>query len=659
VSESNQSNKFFNDGQTPVPIPPADQGWEAMRRKLDTMMPVNPSQTPGNVWQAISGKTISIITAVATTATLSTYLLVKNLRQQPTHTTVASNTVSKAAVDAVQADSIYNNGQASFAGDEMNNASGGANKKNALTDDLLSSETAANEIHNTQQQNSQHTGANVVAIPGVPGGTANARTTPSDIKADATTSNTTRNKHLSGNSYSGYTGQHIVQTTGNAIPVNQYSGTKDSHTPNGQMTGHKDAQLAGTNNTGQTGNSIPVNKDETLSIDTIASSSSIGYAFSDAGNMEANNNGLVKGSVSNSEAAPGKDPKVFPSNGTLGGTITDKPTKTTGSRLAPYTGGFSTTDAEARTPASRPVLATGTQTPVLQDGRILPQVETMNKPADNNGHATTAAAGNKMNSSFQPMELSFISTANAMPLEGLHLSNDMNATRLEGNTNLSLTPQPVISSRAYDDITRWRLYVQLNIAAPLYRRDTYIVGPDGKHDVAKNLIPAIRLERKIGRGALSVDGMPFINNTMPKNEFRIHSVIHPDPVYDTLVTVLKQFGWGVSLQYRIPVYKRFSIEAGVQSTFLQTATIRQSNNVFLDSVTVEQRTKLRPARQQELDSLHHVRMGAVLGITYDMGQWQAGVRSVFPLRPAGRKGTTDIKSPVQLEVVLRWRVFAK
>lgn len=669
MSESNQSNKFFSDGLPPVPIPPADQGWEAMRRKLDTMMPVNPSQTPGNVWQAISGKTISVITAVATTAALTTYLLVKNIHQKPTNTTVAENSVSSIQSDAVSADTIQNSAN-NFPADGMDHGALSEAEGEAFNHAASPSESPRDEAHTPQQLQNDHTATNA----------ADATSAANDLRADKsmyhtpapasvqsladrTASSTAGNKASSGEPKHLAAGNVTPQMTGNNKPVHTNRSTTrgvatedvaDAKTVSGQ-----ERSSTGNNNTPQTaGDNLQTDAATAATYDTIASSSSIGARLSDLTRNDAKDPGHAKGDLSdsrsneanNNESIAGKDPQSLTSAGTLGRTNTDKPSATTGSRPVSGSSGFSTTAPADFYPAS----SAGRNAPATPATAAIPKENSAQPAGNGNGNnaastatEATADAGTTGNS-FHPLDLSFI-----------RAGSYADATRLQGNTNLSISLQPVKSSGVYEDITRWRLYLQLNIAAPLYRRDTYIVGPDGKQDISRNLIPAIRIERKIGRGALSVDGMPAINNTMPKNEFRTHSVTNPSPVYDTLVTVLKQFGWGLSIQYRIPVYQRFSAEMGLQSAFLKNATIRQSNNVFLDPSTVEQRTKLREARQNELDSLHHVRFGAVLGITYDFGKWQAGVRSVLPLRPAGRKGDTDIKSPVQLEIVLRWKVFAR
>lgn len=257
-----------------------------------------------------------------------------------------------------------------------------------------------------------------------------------------------------------------------------------------------------------------------------------------------------------------------------------------------------------------------------------------------------------------------------LPAKTYTHADDRPAAKTESRPSLQLAmiPSPVVryntSLRHKADLLtlrqlsnrnaekKWALYLQLNISVPLSGDSSYFMGPDGKDQFYRHLIPTVRVERKLWKGALSLDIQPSVSTVPTSNKYEINPV-QASP-YDTSASLLKQSGWGLALQYQIPVRKKWQVGAGVQASFLQKAVMQQT---ITDSMSYKY-TKIYSASTEDKRDLNKVRLYGTAELDYMAGKWQLGLRTLVPLTRVSK--TRDISTrPVNVEFVLRRRLWTK
>ncbi|ACU61984.1 hypothetical protein [Chitinophaga pinensis] len=202
----------------------------------------------------------------------------------------------------------------------------------------------------------------------------------------------------------------------------------------------------------------------------------------------------------------------------------------------------------------------------------------------------------------------------------------------------------------------WNLYGQLPVAIPLEGNTYYFTGPDGKKQYWRLLIPSLRIERVIGSVALSADIMPAINTILPSNEHHSRTAGGRFPQYDTIRSVIKQHGTGLTLQVHYSLTPHLKISAGAQLSLLGKAAVAQT---LADTLNKRGATILRAATQTETDSLVHRRISGLAEVYYEFGKWQTGVRTIIPFTNTGLQKNWPIKTPVQVELLFRRRLFTR
>lgn len=198
---------------------------------------------------------------------------------------------------------------------------------------------------------------------------------------------------------------------------------------------------------------------------------------------------------------------------------------------------------------------------------------------------------------------------------------------------------------------RWAVYAQLNIALPLYDSSSYFMGPNGKDQFYRYLIPALRIERTLWKGALSFDVQPTVAVTPKSNKYKIGHQALP---YDTVQSLLKEFGSGIALQYQLPVHPKWQLGAGVQALFLQKAVVRQT---IMDSMRVA-KTSVFAASSADKQELSKVRINGMVELDYIAGKWQFGLRAIVPVTRVSK--TRDIPTgPLNGELIVRRRLWRR
>ncbi|PSL30684.1 hypothetical protein [Chitinophaga ginsengisoli] len=197
----------------------------------------------------------------------------------------------------------------------------------------------------------------------------------------------------------------------------------------------------------------------------------------------------------------------------------------------------------------------------------------------------------------------------------------------------------------------WALYIQLNVALPLYDSSFYFLGPDGKDQFYRRLIPTVRIERKLWKGALSLDVQPSVSVTpKPNVHANVDAQLYP---FDTTSSLVKQLGWGVALQYQLPVHPKWQVGAGIQASFLQHALMHR---IVKDTLMKIVQNGVFPATDEEKQDLSRVHISGVAELDYMAGNWQFGLRTLVPVTRVSK--TKDISArPVHMEVVVRRRLW--
>ncbi|QHS58461.1 hypothetical protein [Chitinophaga agri] len=200
----------------------------------------------------------------------------------------------------------------------------------------------------------------------------------------------------------------------------------------------------------------------------------------------------------------------------------------------------------------------------------------------------------------------------------------------------------------------YRIYAQLNIAAPIRTGSYYLSAPNGNDQYVRSLIPIIRIERKLYKSALSLDLMP-LTATATNDSLRHYTNIGTgSPMLDTAWSVQKRFGYGAAFQYQHFLTEHFAVSGGLQLSVFNQALIKQT---ISDSMWVYGPAKLRAADKRELEELATTRLNGVIELYYILGKWQAGVKTILPLNINPGNGWNP-KTPVRVELLIRRRLIS-
>jgi hypothetical protein len=210
----------------------------------------------------------------------------------------------------------------------------------------------------------------------------------------------------------------------------------------------------------------------------------------------------------------------------------------------------------------------------------------------------------------------------------------------------------LLSTAAKKDTAKlrsWSFWVQLNTPIPLYDSKYYSTAPKGNDQFYRNLIPSIRIKKKIGKSFLSADLQPFTSLLLPLSV----SPSKPDSSApgDTLGIptvkrkMVKQFGSGITLQYHYPLYKNWTMSAGIGGAWWQKAIITQTTQ----RDTTASVTTVLAATKDDWKGYPRFIFTGTIELYYDTPKWQMGLRTAVPLNEStGRR--------LQLEFLLRRRI---
>jgi hypothetical protein len=212
--------------------------------------------------------------------------------------------------------------------------------------------------------------------------------------------------------------------------------------------------------------------------------------------------------------------------------------------------------------------------------------------------------------------------------------------------DMQISPNPSVKEKM-NQSNSWSLWVQLNVPLPLYGTKYYATGPKGNNAVYRNIIPSLRLERAIGKSALSIDLHAYNATVLPVKK------VDTLPGDSTMTAVnrplVKQFGPEILLQYHYPVYENLHVSAGLGASWWRKAIIGHAKD-SLPSVTNGAAT--------DADWKNYARFvfTANIEVYYDLREWQIGLRTALPLNKYTSDKALFANKRLQVELLLRRRI---
>lgn len=213
----------------------------------------------------------------------------------------------------------------------------------------------------------------------------------------------------------------------------------------------------------------------------------------------------------------------------------------------------------------------------------------------------------------------------------------------------------------------WNWWLQWNLSVPAAGAKYYFTGADGRFQGYKMLVPAIRLEKSIGKSALSLDITPFSDNLLRawKNKewtemYQQDTVPGGGTRYDSVFksrALVKQFGWGAALQYHYPVSDHWTVSAGVQTNWWTKGGAVEQH--VTRGLIPQTKDSAYVAGTDDWKGYARFRANAVLETYYRGQHWQAGIRAGIPLNKLRADSVKNLSYPVQVEVMIRWNISLK
>ncbi|SFM81609.1 hypothetical protein SAMN05428949_0895 [Chitinophaga sp. YR627] len=713
MSEQNLSDKFFNSEESGVPVPPVEQGWSAMQHMLDKAMPVHmpssptapkPTPKPG-VSAVIKGLVKgALISGTAVTVSVSSWWLYKQYQQtKEPHPALVQPAVDRPVADSIQLtrDSSYSAIPSSLA------------DSSHLTDELFTVNPAQDSEQRTmpdhKAQSSNITEGQSQMATGAGRRAQVAQGTPDSKNDQAASTPGKQDAHIvkgqSGTATGAGRHAQLAQGTPDSkddrtasdgtLKTNKTTGTEAAFGRNAasqQASTHIKKQSAG--NTGRL--SRPITQ--------VPVTASNGSRQTPAGlsshQPPASNDPVIPSTGQRTPRAgspqlpgAGKPPAASGANGDAkqsafaGNDSRNKPAKpkTMGSiddgqttdipvqkdtRQSAFAADYS------RKKAAKPKV-TATSNDALTTDR--PAQKDTRQPAFAAEYPRKKAAKPKVTASSDDAPATDIpaqkdhllpsdnnrttsdpsvpATANRWLLEPVKQPDQSRNIRLlHNNKDRNTIPTAAVTRHKRDIRSAWNIYGQLPLAIPLEGSTYYFTGPDGKKQYWRLLIPSLRIERAIGQVALSVDVMPSINTILPSNEHHSRRAGSSFPQYDTIRYVVKQYGTGLTLQAHYFLTSHLKISAGAQLSLLGKATVSQT---LADTLNKREPILLRAATKPETDSLVRSRISGLFEVYYEFGKWQTGVRTIIPFTNTGLQKNWPVKTPVQVELLFRRRLFTR
>lgn len=198
---------------------------------------------------------------------------------------------------------------------------------------------------------------------------------------------------------------------------------------------------------------------------------------------------------------------------------------------------------------------------------------------------------------------------------------------------------------------KWGFWIQLPVTIPLSESKYYASDPKGNNAFYRNLLPSVRVERKLGQSTVSLDLQPFTSSLLP-----LHADKKP---MDTMLTVttsrhmIKTSGSAITLQYHYPVYKGLVVSAGVGVSRWQKGLV----NYNIDTTGMQSRSVIQPAGDDDWKKYSRLSFSGIAELHYNLNKWEAGLRTAVPFNKYSSDPAEFIRKQVRFELIIRRRIW--
>ncbi|MBW8687123.1 hypothetical protein [Chitinophaga rhizophila] len=677
MSEQNLSDQFFNNEEHTIPIPPVDQGWTAMQQKLDAAMPVKGPASGGEALlkkSLLKNVLISGTAATITAVAIWQFMASDSKRQTPPAVAIHQSErplKGNIPTDTDSLEQVVQSGQIYFPG----NNGAYADKSSAIDPAVQPGNRTGIDGEACSIQNADRSHG------GLPADSRRVHT--GDIYVTDRSAPANNQIQQPG----GITGKRDYAAKHNGTAKGQLAIGKDSSSRKGQSYSPAVTDSIGSHSS----RVIPVpaasvgyprNGDAVIPARRPAGAGKQPYK-QEAGlsihqqdlktpekrleDMSTAGGSTLAPGIRRPEKAAKDSSKVrnkgITENSRRQGAVTDKRieaarrqadgTLAAGGDTLAYSGDPSQKAANDDSKVRNKGI---TENSRRQGALIDKRIEAAHRQADGTlaaGGDTLAYSGDRPEKAVKDGNV----VQNGWALEPIgYQSQRFNSQLQVNNGNPDRIAIKPVNKKGTKDNHSWSIYGQVNLAVPTHESKYYLTGPEGNNQYFRAVIPAIRIERRLGKMAISLDAIPMLSVQL--ND----SLHHHAPVNSTInkpysTSTLKQFGYGFALQYQYLLTNRLRISAGAQLSVYSKALMQHAD--MRDSSLIYDPPYLRSARSNERDSLPNMRIGAVIEACYQFGQWQTGIKTMIPWQNFGGTPLWNLRPGPQIELIIRRRIFTR
>ncbi|RAJ75114.1 hypothetical protein CLV59_110161 [Chitinophaga dinghuensis] len=202
----------------------------------------------------------------------------------------------------------------------------------------------------------------------------------------------------------------------------------------------------------------------------------------------------------------------------------------------------------------------------------------------------------------------------------------------------------------------WEIMGQWSIPIPITNNPGYYKGPSGNTQFYRLLIPGFRAQRTWNNAAISLDLNLMATQIYDKQPYsRIPS--GTSSIDEQSLTLLQTFGYKAGLAYHHRLVGQFFGSAGIQAYLGHTGSI-QETSATRDTFGIHNKTIIYMNKGSLWNSLGKFQGNITAELYYDHKRWQAAARTAIPVLHTAKDSIgTNMKPAIQLEILLRWKIW--
>ena len=636
MSESNLHMQFFDEENVPIPIPPADQSWKLMEQALNKAMPVNsPSGGNASPFAGSIGDKLLTIVKYAVVTVLSAGAIYYGIHRM-THSEKAALLDKHHSTMTGRSDSLsYQAGAtpgATVAEAENNGLSTSGNVPSSVTGQGSSSRGAVNNGATTSGKTSSSGNGQGTASGGVVNNRVSASSNAqSSVTGQGAVSGGIMNNGVatSGKTPSGVNGQGTV--SGGAVNNGLSTFVKNSSSVKGQgaTIGSASANRATVTGPPMT---LPVGhttKRKAEKKNATVEKSAIGPEKAREGNLS--NSGKENLSTTNNPTS----------------TKENEPTSNNPSLATPDLASGNTIPNKKLILKNNSFTGRKSQSPIAQQSVNTTVVDHpgMVAPSDISSPGTMGTG--------QPGYPAIIQCQSLRPSGSIHATLEplkVSAETMQLMANYRMPKSKIHMPGNWEAMAQWSVAMPINSNAGFYN------GPAGNSQLYRLIIPGIRAQRTWKNAAISLDLNVMATQTYDHQPY-MWLPWAGSTGGTTSLTLLQTFGYKAGLAYHHRLVGQFFGSAGIQGYIGHTGSIQRVSYIR-DSLGVHSNTTININKDSLWNSIGKFQGNITAEVYYDLKRWQIGARTAIPvIHSAKDSAGINIKPTVQLEILLRWKIW--